>query len=295
MEFIYFSPILGVFGDCPECVGEETPPNYMCDPCASVVYPGGLPGFAAKKCTYTFADITDPAEWETAIANKDVFIRYNGNRILGSLPTPEFSEKLRGSCATSDISKQSRTVLLTDSENDEDFSIDDLYNFLGSPENKGKYDIGFITCDFRLIGESEGFYKKVNIKTWPESTETNEDDFTWKAEFKFNETPGRFFQVSLPFLETLTPNVCWVETIVVSGEGGLTTVATGNDLQMIATITPTNATDPQITWSVAPGSGTATINASSGLLTGTGAGTVTVTATAGDGSGVSDDLVITVT
>jgi hypothetical protein len=64
---------------------------------------------------------------------------------------------------------------------------------------------------------------------------------------------------------------------------------------MIADISPPNATDNTVTWSVSPGTGTASIDAESGLLTGTGEGTVTVRATANDGSGVYGEKVITVT
>ena len=69
-------------------------------------------------------------------------------------------------------------------------------------------------------------------------------------------------------------------------------LSTSGTLQMIATITPSNATNQVITWSVTNGSGSATIN-SSGLLTGVSAGTVTVRATATDGSGVYGTAVIT--
>jgi hypothetical protein len=81
---------------------------------------------------------------------------------------------------------------------------------------------------------------------------------------------------------------------VVTGTGGAVTVADAATLQMIVTITPTNATDPTGVWSVVAGSGTATISVG-GLLTGTGAGTVTVVWTANDNSGVVATLGITVT
>jgi len=85
-----------------------------------------------------------------------------------------------------------------------------------------------------------------------------------------------------------------VTSITVTGAGGATTVVNGGTLAMSAAVLPVDADDPTVTWSVAPGTGTATI-AVDGVLTGTGVGTVTVTATANDGSGVTGDLVITVT
>jgi len=84
-----------------------------------------------------------------------------------------------------------------------------------------------------------------------------------------------------------------VTGIIVTGQGGLTTVAEASTLQMLASILPANATDQTVTWSVTNGTGTATINAT-GLLSGVTQGIVTVIATANDGSGVTGQLVITV-
>ena len=87
-----------------------------------------------------------------------------------------------------------------------------------------------------------------------------------------------------------------VTEITVTGAGGATIVANGGTLTMSATVLPDNATDAAVTWSVATLSvGTATIDTSTGVLTGTGIGTVTVTATANDASHVTGTEVITVT
>jgi uncharacterized repeat protein (TIGR02543 family) len=71
-------------------------------------------------------------------------------------------------------------------------------------------------------------------------------------------------------------------------------VEVGGKLQMSATVLPTNATYPNVTWSVENGTGTATIS-SDGILTGgTQAGTVNVVATAKDGTGVIGSKTITI-
>jgi len=75
---------------------------------------------------------------------------------------------------------------------------------------------------------------------------------------------------------------------------GAATVVNGQTLQLTSAVLPANATDSTVAWSVAPGTGTATINASTGLLTATGVGTVTVTAK-NVASGVSTTKAITVT
>jgi endonuclease I len=93
-------------------------------------------------------------------------------------------------------------------------------------------------------------------------------------------------------------NVIWgtpvaVTAITVNSAGNATTISTPQGtLQMSAVITPSNASNQTVTWSVIAGTGTASINAS-GLLTAATNGTVTVKATANDGSGVSGTKEIT--
>lgn len=89
-----------------------------------------------------------------------------------------------------------------------------------------------------------------------------------------------------------------VEEIVVTGEGGATTITQdGGNLQMYADVFPVNATEDSVLWSVVDGTTTASIDAF-GLLTATGEddgnGTVWAKATAFDGSGVADSLEITI-
>ena len=63
---------------------------------------------------------------------------------------------------------------------------------------------------------------------------------------------------------------------------------------MTATISPSDATNTNVTWSVTNGTGSATID-SNGVLTGVSNGTVTVNATAKDGSTVCGKTTITIT
>lgn len=83
-----------------------------------------------------------------------------------------------------------------------------------------------------------------------------------------------------------------VTAITVTGEGSVTSVVYGSTLQMVATITPANATNKAITWSVENGTGAAVISPS-GLLTAEGMGTVTVKAV-NEASGVSAVREITI-
>lgn len=81
--------------------------------------------------------------------------------------------------------------------------------------------------------------------------------------------------------------------ITVTATGGVGSVQAGNTLQMLADVSPPNAADQSVTWSISAGSGAA-INAS-GLLTATAAGSVTIRAAANDSSGVygEKDIIIT--
>ena len=284
-NFQFIQGFLGAFGVCPPCIEDDNVPNYLCDPCDSTVYSGGIAGWFAKKCSYEFSDITDSSEWETAIANKNVFGRVNGSRISGGLPAPDFTTKKRGSCGQEEIVKQSRVVSLTDAENDAYFTIDALYNFMAIPANAAGYEFGFITCDGRFLG----WFSNVAVRAFYQIAETDEDDAYWTVEFRYNEQLGTFTQQQLSFLLTQSYNSCWVTSIVVTGGS----VDAGDTLQMVATVLPINATDASVTWSVINGTGSATISVG-GVLSAISAGDVLVVATANDASGISGSVTVTI-
>ncbi|WP_204787576.1 Ig-like domain-containing protein, partial [Paenibacillus oryzisoli] len=85
-----------------------------------------------------------------------------------------------------------------------------------------------------------------------------------------------------------------VISINVTGKGEATSVPIGSTLVMNADVLPLNATNASVTWSVEQGTGHATIDEMTGLLTGTGVGTVTVKATANDASGIVGSTIITI-
>jgi hypothetical protein len=82
--------------------------------------------------------------------------------------------------------------------------------------------------------------------------------------------------------------------IAISGAGGITSINTDNGtLQLYAEISPPDATDKTITWTIISGSGLAAID-STGLVTASGNGTITVRGTANDGSGIYGELMIVI-
>jgi len=85
-----------------------------------------------------------------------------------------------------------------------------------------------------------------------------------------------------------------VSSISISGEEGSTIIDSDKGtLQMFATISPTNASDTTIQWSVINGTGKASITPG-GLLQADSNGTVTVVAMANDGTRVTDSLQVTI-
>ncbi|NRF90165.1 S-layer homology domain-containing protein [Paenibacillus frigoriresistens] len=86
-----------------------------------------------------------------------------------------------------------------------------------------------------------------------------------------------------------------VQTITVTVAGEVSSVSTGALLQMSAAAAPANATNKAVTWSVTNGTGTATIDETTGELTAGDPGTITVNATAADGSEVVGSTVLTIT
>lgn len=72
-------------------------------------------------------------------------------------------------------------------------------------------------------------------------------------------------------------------------------VVTGETLALNATISPSNAINPAVTWSVSDQTGTATIDPTTGVLTAGNPGTVLAQAAATDGSGVVDNVQVTIT
>lgn len=87
----------------------------------------------------------------------------------------------------------------------------------------------------------------------------------------------------------------WVKSISVKGTGEVTTIDQENGtLQLIASVSPVNATNQSVTWSLSKNTSIATIS-STGLLTANSDGVVTVRATAKDGSGIYGEVAITIT
>ncbi|MBN2610584.1 MAG: Ig-like domain-containing protein, partial [Bacteroidales bacterium] len=95
-------------------------------------------------------------------------------------------------------------------------------------------------------------------------------------------------------LITISNQVIPVTDITVTGSGGVNAITTHNGtLQLSASVSPANATNKTVTWSLQNGTGQATISAG-GLVTAVANGTVTARATANDGTGIYGTLIINI-
>ena len=72
------------------------------------------------------------------------------------------------------------------------------------------------------------------------------------------------------------------------------TVKIGKTAALTATVAPANATEKGVTWSVKSGSDYASVNATTGVVTGIAEGTAVITASAKDESGVTKDVTVNV-
>jgi uncharacterized protein YjdB len=101
--------------------------------------------------------------------------------------------------------------------------------------------------------------------------------------------------VSGTMVVTLSNQIVPIQTIVVNGQSGVSTISiAGGTLPMVATITPAYATNQAITWSITGGTGFGTIDAVTGMLTAVANGTVIVKGATNDGTNLWDDVVITI-
>lgn len=119
------------------------------------------------------------------------------------------------------------------------------------------------------------------------SAYVNADSVTYELE------PEKLTVSSKVKIQPKAPDPILVTSINVTSANNVTTVAKGSKLQMTATVKPTEASSPKITWSVTNGSGAASIT-STGLLTAETTGIITVKATATDGSGKVGEKMLTV-
>ncbi|MDX1269148.1 MAG: Ig-like domain-containing protein, partial [Oceanisphaera sp.] len=91
----------------------------------------------------------------------------------------------------------------------------------------------------------------------------------------------------------ISTSVVLVSSVAISSADGVRAIEEGETLQFFAEVSPANATNPAVTWSVNPGTGTASIT-QDGLLTAASEGSVLVRAMSQDGSGAGSNFALTI-
>lgn len=148
-------------------------------------------------------------------------------------------------------------------------------SFLCYPEgNKSSVTIG-------------GTAKTTSSKQW--TTHEWKGSFTGDVSMALSSDNGVYGVFVLDEKEPDEKDKVKVETISVDDAE----VFVGKTVTMTATVLPTDAYDKTVTWS-SDNTSVATVNSSTGVLTGVAEGTATITATANDGSGKSGSATVTV-
>jgi hypothetical protein len=183
----------GVCDDCDPLLFDV--PDYL-DGCDDDVQSGGIAGWIALRCDKSFTDITDEIEWDTKIAAEEVFGRFDGNLIRGSLPVPDRNNVNVGACGTEKTVSKTYTASLIDSAHESTLTKYDLYNYVD--QNGTLWNWGFITCD----GYFYGFYPKATAAVDENIPETNSEVKDFNLTISWIGALGVNKPVYLPFLTT---------------------------------------------------------------------------------------------
>ncbi|MCK5465262.1 MAG: T9SS type A sorting domain-containing protein [Bacteroidales bacterium] len=163
--------------------------------------------------------------------------------------------------------------------------VDDACSYLVNGERTGNWAEEWIIGKVKMDGEDDTLHNEPNGGDWYQCTAehshpVNANMKAYAAWYMFARLAGWKILVT---------------SIDVQGEEGSTKITTNQGtLQMTANVSPDDASDTTIIWSVTNGSGQATITPG-GLLQAVADGTVTVVATAKDGSGIKATIQITIT
>lgn len=146
---------------CPTTCAPALPATYS-GGCGVVTRPGGIKKFAFIKCDYTFTDITDAAEWTSAIASGDVV---GSGLVLAQKPKGSFTKKRIASCEPEAVVGAEKTITFQDYNTDGVTGATGVlhYDFWNSvlqqPQN---FLFAFYTCDGYLYGTINDFQIEID-------------------------------------------------------------------------------------------------------------------------------------
>lgn len=116
--------------------------------CKVVTRKGGIKRFVYAKCTVSFEDIEDLAEWQTLMTAGT--IRMTGD-VKGQKPKGSFTKKKVTSCSPEVVTGSTKTVTYQDFNSDDTgFTDYAFYNALIA--NQSAWVFGYVTCDDLFYG-----------------------------------------------------------------------------------------------------------------------------------------------
>jgi len=135
---------------CPSACAPTLPVTYS-GGCGIISRPGGIKKFAFIKCDYTFTDITDPAEWTTAITAGDIV---GSGLVLAQKPKGSFTKKRIASCEPEAVVGAEKSITFQDYNTDTvtpggSLAYDFWNAILTQPQN---YLFSYYTCDQHVYG-----------------------------------------------------------------------------------------------------------------------------------------------
>lgn len=160
--------------------------------------PGGYRGFALKKCSYTFVDISSSTEWEAAILSNNVVVLLSCQWVLGSKAS-DATVNTEGSCEVEDIADRTPTFTFVHSGDNITFDVDNFFIAWQGKNGEG-YDLAPVKCDDCTIRDFYSGTANVNLNT----DDTKSKKESWTMVFTSHQIQENT-KIKLPFgISTLT-------------------------------------------------------------------------------------------
>lgn len=145
---------------CPSTCAPSLPATYT-GGCGIITRPGGIPKVGFVKCDYVFTDISDPLEWQAAIASGDVIA---SGLILGQKPKGSFTKKRLSSCSPEAVVGGEKTLTFQDYNTDTATPGGNaLYTFWNTIQvDPQSYQMFYYTCDQYVYGLIPDFQLEID-------------------------------------------------------------------------------------------------------------------------------------
>ncbi|UKS25922.1 S-layer homology domain-containing protein [Paenibacillus sp. HWE-109] len=267
---------------------------------------GGLTGFNNGTISNSYAIGSVQGHPNSSPNNLGGLTPYSGTEILDSfynIETTGRSDTGKGTGATTEAMKSQQTYVQWDFASIWGIhaSRNNGYPYLRNVQLFVEYN-GNGSTGGTTPTDNSSYYKGKTVNVYSQALDLVKEGYTFAGWNTSADGSGTSYAAGAPF--TITGDTIlyakWRENgpVVVPVTGitvsGVTyTVYVNNTLQLNAVITPNNATNAGITWTLRQGTGNASIT-STGLLTGMSAGTVTVTATSVEDAAIQASAVVTV-